>query len=330
MAKRTDFRSEIKRLEQGIRVAWFINFAIIWVLVIAIGVVFGLSTRVSNAQLAQEMLVFAGIGLVVALIIMAVVSGSAERILLSAPAGDAVEVTNGQLKNIVEEMAIAAALEQQPRVYILRGSGVCNAYASADSKGNSMVVVTEELLDLLNTREELEGVIAHEIGHIKTGDSQAMTKLVALTSTTAIIGSMASRMLFFGGGRRNSDSNNSNGTNPIAIVIIVLSYIFLIAAPFLSKIAESYMSRERESRADASAVEFTRNPTGIAQALIALENGADHYGSKSEAKNFGETIGPVAFYNPSFAGLDLSSHPSTKKRVAALKAMGAQVDDSSL
>ncbi|MDR0199312.1 MAG: M48 family metalloprotease [Streptococcaceae bacterium] len=322
--ERVDFRTEIKRLHRGIRVAWVINFAILWILVIAIGVVFGLGTHVTNAQLAQYMGGFAAIGFVVALIVMFVVNSSAERILLAAPAGDSVEVTQGQLKNIVEEMAIAAALPHTPKCYVLRGSGVCNAYASADSFGNSMVVVTQELLDLLNTREELEGVVAHEIGHIKTGDSQAMTRLVALTSTTAIIGSMAGRMLWFGGGNRGRNNNNQ-GTNPIALVIVVLSYIFLIVAPLLAKVAESYMSRERESRADASAVEFTRNPTGIAQALIALETGADHYGSQKTAKDFANTVGPVAFYNPEFAGINLSTHPSTPKRIEALIAMGAQV-----
>ncbi|MDR0297481.1 MAG: M48 family metalloprotease [Streptococcaceae bacterium] len=325
----TTFRDELARLKTGIRIAWVLNFGILWLVFIAVGVVLGLSTHVSNQQLANFLVVDAAVAALLAVLVMFIVNAQATRILLAAPAGDSVEITSGQLKNIVEEMAIAAALPKTPRVYELRGSGVANAYASADNFGNAQVVVTAELLDLLNTREELEGVIAHEIGHLKTGDSQAMTRLVALTSTTAIIAGMAGRLMFWGGGGGNRRGNNrdGNGNNPIAIVIIVLSFIFLMVAPLLSKVAESYMSRERESRADASAVEFTRNPTGIAQALIALENGSDHYGSKKMREDFGNTIGPVAFFNPLSAGLNLSTHPSTEKRVKALIAMGAQVEE---
>jgi heat shock protein HtpX len=323
----SNFRDEIERLKKGIRVAWFINFFILWLVFIAAGSVLMLRTRnISNQQLLEFMGGLAVVAALVAAVVMVFVDKHATRILLEEPAGDAVEIKDGQLYNIIEEMSIAAQLKQVPRLFELRGSGVANAYASADSQGHAMVVVTQELLALLTTREEIEGVIAHEIGHIVEGDSQAMTKLVALTSTTAIIAGAASRFLFYGGmggGRRGN--NREGGSNPLAIIIVVLSFIFLIIAPLLSRVAESYMSRERESRADASAVKFTRNPTGIAKALLSLENGTDRLQQKS-LKDFNKTIGPVAFFNPMALQMNLSTHPSTEKRVEKLIEMGAQVE----
>ncbi|HEY0221885.1 MAG TPA: M48 family metalloprotease [Lactovum miscens] len=324
----TTFRDEISRLKKGIRIAWIINFAIIWILCIAIGVVFTLSTRVSNQQLATQMLIIAAISLVISIIVMFFVSNYSTRILLEAPAGDAVHLSEGQIFNIVEEMAIAANLPKIPEVYLLRGSGVANAYACADNLGNTQVVITQELLDVLNNREELQGVIGHEIGHIVEGDSQAMTKLVALTSTTALIAGAAGRMMFWGGGRRSND-NREGGNNPLAIVIIIISFIFLIVAPLLAKVAESYMSRERESRADASSVQFTRNPTALASALLALERGSRKE-DKQSLKNFNQTIGPVAFFNPMSLKMSLSTHPTTRKRIEKLREMGAQIDPDNL
>lgn len=324
--KTTNFRNEISRLHKGIRLAWAINFGILWLVFIAAGSLLLLRTRgITNAQVFTFMIEIAIVAAIIAAIVMFFVDRHATRILLAAPAGDSVEITSGQLYNIVEEMSIAAQLKNVPRLYELRGSGVANAYASADEHGNSQVVVTEELLAILSNREEIEGVIAHEIGHIIEGDSQAMTKLVALTSTTAIIAGTAGRFMFWGGGGNRDRDREGNNSNPIAIVIIVISLIFLLVAPLLSKIAESYMSRERESRADASAVKVTRNPTGIAQALISLENNTSRLKEKS-LKDFNKTIGPVAFFNPMALHLNLSTHPSTEKRVDALIKMGAQVE----
>jgi len=321
----TTFRSEISRLRTGIRIAWLVNFTIIWLVFIAAGVVLTLNSRVTNIQLGVELGGIAVLAAVLAAIVMFFVSRFATKILIEAPAGDAVRVKDGQIYNIVEEMSIAARLKNVPDVYLLRGSGVANAYAAADNSGHAQVVVTQELLNILTTREELEGVIGHEIGHILEGDSQAMTKLIALTSTTALIAGVATRFMFWGGGNRRSNNNNSEGNNPIALVIVVLSFIFLLVAPLLAQVANAYMSRERESRADSSAVQFTRNPTGLANALIALEKGSQRLDKKS-LKDFNKTIGPVAFFNPMSLQMALATHPTTEKRIEKLREMGAQVE----
>ncbi|MFV0556241.1 MAG: M48 family metalloprotease [Lactovum sp.] len=320
----TNFRNEIVRLKKGIRIAWMINFTILCFVFIAGLSLINLNTYSTNSELLASMMTNVAISVFLAVIVMFFVSKQATAILLSAPAGDAVEQTTGQLYNIVEEISIAASLKHPPRLYLLRGSGVPNAYACADNSGNSQVVVTEELLNILKSREEIEGVIAHEIGHIVQGDSQAMTKLVALTSITALIAGTASRFIYFGGSRnRNSRDNKSN---PLAIIIVVVSMIFLTVAPLLAKVAEAYMSRERESRADASAVQFTRNPTGLATALLHLEGGVVNL-QKKDQEVFNKTLGPVAFFNPMSLKMDLSTHPSTEKRVHDLIAMGAQIDN---
>lgn len=320
--KKTNFKNEIERLNKGVKIAWFINFVILWLVLIASGIFITLkSSNITNAQILNQSILISVLTLPLAIILMLIVSSQSTRILLNAPDGNSTEITEGQLYNILEELAIAARLKSIPRLYVLQNSGIANAYAIADTHGNSQVVLTSELLSVLQTREEVEGVVAHELGHIISGDSQAMTKLVALTSTTGIIAGMATRMLF---SKDNSDSNKSS--NPLAIGLIVFSFIFLLAAPFLSKLSETYMSRERESRADASAVKLTRNPNGLAKALIDLELNVNITSkNKSNLKTFGKTIGPVAFFNPTALKINMNTHPTTQQRLENLKQMGADI-----
>lgn len=240
---------------------------------------------------------------------------------MSAASRDLVEVTSGPIFNIVEEISLASGWrgDKMPKVYISTGSGIANAYAISDSRGNSRVIVTEELVSILN-REEVSAVIAHEFGHIVSGDSQDMTKLIALTSSVSLISGIATR--FWG-------HNDNNSKNPLAIVLVVLSLIFLMIAPLLSKISQAYMSRTRESQADALSVKFTRNPTALATALLKLESTAPQMNKENNQK-FEKKVGELAFYHSNLHGLKLASHPPTEDRVNALVAMGADIRPSAI
>jgi heat shock protein HtpX len=317
--KDKSFYAELERLKKGIRIAWVINFAILFLTIDAAFIFIFLDTDSSNTEIGSFLVVSSGISLVLSLLSMLIVSRNTSKILMGAPGSDSIKLTEGQLYNIVEECSIAAGLQTVPDVFLSLGSGVMNAYAVSDAK-TSRVIITDELAKVLN-REEIKSVLAHEIGHIVSGDSAAMTKLVGLTSTVSIISGLSSRMLGFGNNKRSDDSN---GTNPIAIVLIVLSLVFLLVAPLLSKIAESYMSRDRESQADAMSVKITRNPTPLATALLKLDSHAKQT-DKEAVKKFQSKAGNLAFYASPLSSA-LSTHPPTEQRVKALIGMGANVD----
>jgi heat shock protein HtpX len=314
-----NFRSELTRLKKGIKVAWAINFVLLTLTYEAAMIFVGLSNKITN----EALIVFIAGTLVIAAIASAitivVVTARSSKILMTAASRDLERVTSGPIFNMVEEMAIAAGVRGSkfPEVFIARNTGVANAYALSDAKGNSRVIVTEEILQILN-REELQAVIAHEFGHIVSGDSQDMTKLIALTSSVSIISGVATR--FWGGG-----GNNNSKNNPIAIVLIILSGIFLLIAPLLSNLSQAYMSRTRETQADALSVKFTRNPTALAKALLKLEQTSGQM-SKEKMKKFGGKVGSLAFYAPSLKGLSFATHPPTDARLEVLIAMGAQMD----
>lgn len=320
MSKRTNFRSELSRLKTGIKVAWATNFILLTATYEAAMIFIGLSNKISNQGLVTFICATLVIAALASVITIAVVTARSSKILMTAASKDLEPVTSGPIFNMVEEMAIAAGVRGSkfPEVFIARNTGVANAYALSDAKGNSRVIVTEEILQILN-REELQAVIAHEFGHIVSGDSQDMTKLIALTSSVSIISGIATR--FWGGGGNNSNSKN----NPIAIVLIILSGIFLLIAPLLSNLSQAYMSRTRETQADALSVKFTRNPTALAKALLKLEQSSDRM-DKDQLKKFGGKVGSLAFYAPRLKGLSFATHPPTEDRLKALIAMGAQMD----
>lgn len=321
MGKENSFRNELLRLKKGVRIAWVINFFLLTFTYEAAIIFIMLSTTVTNSELVLFLIASFVVSMIAAALTVVIVTISSRKILMSAASRDLEEVTSGTVFNIVEEIGLASGLRGNkiPKVFIARGSGVANAYAISDAKGNSRVIVTEEILQILN-REELQAVIAHEFGHVVSGDSQDMTKLIALTSSVSMISGAATR--FWRGG-------DSGSKNPIAIVLIILSAIFLMIAPLLSKVSQAYMSRTRESQADALAVKFTRNPTGLANALLKLENSA-HLMDTENTDKFGKKVGALAFYRPNLSSFSTATHPPTQDRVDALVSMGAVINQSTL
>ena len=219
------------------------------------------------------------------------------------------EATRKYLENIVEEMSIAAGLSASeiPEIGIIP-SDEPNAFALSGKDG-SLVAVTTGLLQLVN-REELQAIIANEVGHLLAGDSKAMTKLIAMSSIVAVVSGIGTRI--FGG--RGGDNKN-----PLAIVLIVLSLIFLIAAPFLSQLANASMQRKRESQADAMAVRLTRNPDALARALRKIDG---TYRSVPFPKKKG-SVDHAAKQLAFFSRDSFKTHPPIEERVQQLKRMGA-------
>ncbi len=171
-----------------------------------------------------------------------------------------------QLINIVEEMALAASVPM-PKIYILPNEEI-NAFAAGTNPDNAAIAITEGALNILN-REEIQGVIAHEFGHIYNGDMKISMRLAAMVMGFFIVLYIGMRILQFSGmssSRRSDENGERRGGNPIALAAIILM-IAGVVTWFFGSILKAAVSREREYLADACAVQFTRSGRGIANAL---------------------------------------------------------------
>ena len=172
-----------------------------------------------------------------------------------------------ELYHVVQDMAMVAQIPM-PRVYIVEDVSP-NAFATGSKPENAAVAATTGLLALMN-REELESVMGHEVSHIRNYDIRISTIAVALTSAVTMLSSMAGRMVWYGGGgRRRNDRDNDNG---LGIVLMIVSLLALLLAPLAATLVQLAISRQREYLADASSVELTRNPRGMINALLKLDN----------------------------------------------------------
>ena len=173
-------------------------------------------------------------------------------------------MTYKRLHNLVEGLCIASGLPK-PRVYVIDDPAP-NAFATGRNPKHAAIAVTTGLLDTMN-RVELEGVVAHELSHIKNYDILVSTLAVTLVGTIAIITDITLRMMWWNGGRAHRSGDRNDRGNPLALIGIVL----LILAPFIGKIMQATVSRRRETLADVSAVRMTRYPPGLISALEKLQ-----------------------------------------------------------
>lgn len=170
--------------------------------------------------------------------------------------------------HIVEDMAMVAQIPM-PRVFVIEDRGL-NAFATGSSPENAAVAATTGLLSVMN-REELEGVVGHEVSHIRNYDIRISTIAVALASAVTMLSSMGGRMMWYGAGRsqRRQDNSRSSGSD---LVVVIFSLITILLAPLAATLVQLAISRQREYLADASGVELTRNPQGLIRALEKLDH----------------------------------------------------------
>lgn len=241
---------------------------------------------------------------------------SGEQILLATAGARQISKQDApQLYNVVEEMKIASGLPVVPKVYII-DSHVPNAFAVGLKPERAAVAVTSGLLSKLN-RDELQGVIAHEIGHIANRDTLFMTMAGVTMGAVVILADLFLRGLWFSGGGNRRRS--SKGGGQIEMIIFVLTILLAILAPLLSQLLYLATSRKREYLADASAAQFTRYPEGLASALEKISDNQEKNFSKSR------TLAPMFIVNPmaSWEGTSglFSTHPPTAERVRILRGM---------
>ena len=182
--------------------------------------------------------------------------------------------------NLVEGLCIASGLPK-PRLYIVDDPAP-NAFSTGRNPKHAAIAVTTGLLDKMN-RVELEGVLAHELSHIRNYDVLVMTLAVTMVGIIALLSDFFLRIMFWTGGRGGRDDNNSN--NPLGIVFAILGFVLLIFAPIIAALMQMAVSRKREYLADASGVQLTRYPPGLISALEKLKDDhtATHFASKATA-----------------------------------------------
>jgi heat shock protein HtpX len=227
-----------------------------------------------------------------------------------------------QLYNIVEEMRIAAALPATPKVFIVE-SRAPNAFA-VGTPDNAAVAVTTGLLSVLS-RDELQGVVAHEIGHIKNQDSRFMTIAGIMLGVIVIIADVYTRSMFYGGmgQRRSSSSDRDGGGNQLQIVLFVVAIVLAIIAPILANLLYLACSRSREYLADASSAVFTRYPEGLASALEKISRSSVPLDSATRVTAPMYIINPLSKACGNQAFSLFSTHPPTEERIRILRSMAS-------
>ncbi len=235
-----------------------------------------------------------------------------DRIVLAA--SRAKEVTHDdapQLFNVVEEMAIASGLPM-PKVYIIDDTAP-NAFATGRDPEHASVAVTSGLLEKLD-RDELQGVIAHEMSHVGNFDTRYAMLVGIIVGTSVLISDFFLRGLWFGGGRRRE------GGGQIQLIMIVIAIVFAILAPLFARLLQLSISRQREYLADATAVKLTRNPKGLADALQKISEDREVLEVANRATAHLYIVNPIKKFEKRAKGL-FSTHPPIEERIQILRSL---------
>ncbi|MCW8966319.1 MAG: M48 family metallopeptidase [Candidatus Pacearchaeota archaeon] len=203
--------------------------------------------------------------------------------------------------DLVEALTLASGLAM-PKLYVMDSQQI-NAFASGRDPQNAVICVTKGALEKLD-RHELEGVLAHELGHVANYDIRYITLVTVMVGMISIISQMFLRSLWF----RSGDNNNKNN------IFLIIGIVMAILAPIVVQLVQLGISRKREFSADATAVKFTRYPSGLIKALEKIKKDV-----VEPEKRVSKAIAPLFFANP-FKGLT-STHPPLDKRIEVLKRM---------
>ena len=220
-------------------------------------------------------------------------------------------------------MSIAAQLPKMPRVFIVDDPSP-NAFAVGRDPNKASVAVTIGLLRMLN-RDELQGVVAHEIGHIKNRDVALMTTAGIMLGAIVILADLGMRAMWFGGGARRSRDDSGGGGGAQAIMMIV-ALIFMILSPILAQLIYFALSRRREYLADASGAMYTRWPEGLASALEKLGGTSIPQADQNRVTAPMYIVRPLRQNEHRSLSSAFSTHPPLEKRIAVLRGMGQNAD----
>lgn len=304
---RIDFRDQIARNK---RKSFFMIF-LIFIIFLILGYVIGMAFS------PEYFFVIMILAIIISILYILISYYNSEKIALtSVKAKPASRSEHKMFYDLVEGLTIASGLPM-PKLYIMESKQI-NAFASGRDPRHSVVCVTEGCLEKLD-RRELEGVLAHELGHIGNYDMRYMTIVAVMVGMIAIISEIFLRSLWFSsmtGGRGNSDNNKAQ------IIFLILGIFLAILAPIVVYLVQLSISRKHEYSADATAVKFTRYPDGLIRALKKIKSDYEKpsEGTMSKQKNKpSKALAPMFFANP-FKAMG-STHPPIEKRIKALERM---------
>jgi len=218
------------------------------------------------------------------------------------------------LRDTVEGLSLAAGVPT-PKVYVVPSDEI-NAFATGRDPEHASVAVTRGLLNALD-RQELEGVLAHELSHIRNRDVTFMPLVAVLVGLVAILSHIILRTYRFGGGRRGRRGRGDGDKRGLEIAILAVGFLLAIFAPLLTRIVQFAVSRKREYLADASGAELTRYPEGLASALEKIKG---HNRGKMDVS---EAVSHLFIADPNRSALDAlyATHPPLEERIKRLRAM---------
>jgi heat shock protein HtpX len=225
-----------------------------------------------------------------------------------------------QLLNVVEEMRLAGGLPP-PRVWVIEDSAP-NAFATGRDPKHASVAVTTGLLDKLD-REQLQGVIGHEMSHIGNLDIRFTLLVGVLVGSIALLADWFLRFTFWGGGGRRGNDDRGGGGGAAAL-IFVLAIVLAVVAPLIGRLVQAAVSRTRESMADATAVELTRNPIGLARALRTISDDQEVLEVANRATQHLYIVNPIKSFEERAKSL-WDTHPPIGERVRALENIAGQM-----
>ena len=222
---------------------------------------------------------------------------------------------NLKLVNILDSLMVSSGLEHRPQLYVVEDSQP-NAFATGRDPQHAVICVTTALLEKLDYYE-LEGVIAHEMSHIKNYDIRLSAIVTVMVGFVVMLSDLFSRALFWGGIKDSDDDSKGNA------ILMIIGLIFLILSPIFGKLMQLAVSRKREFLADATAVEFTRNPDGLISALQKLESDPNELQTANNSTAHMYMVNPFrknAVNSKKKKSSSIwSTHPSTEDRIEALR-----------
>jgi heat shock protein HtpX len=259
-----------------------------------------------------------------AIVLAAVLSAGAyfggdSLVLGASGAREVGERDQPQLVNVVREMSLAANVPE-PRVFLIDDSAP-NAFATGRDPQHASVAVTTGLLQKLD-REELQGVIGHELAHVANYDIRFSLLVGVLVGSIALLADMMARFWFWGGAMRRRGSDRSGGGGGAAILTVV-GLVVAILAPIFASLVQMAVNRQREYLADATSVEMTRNPYGLERALAKLAADTEPLEVANRATQHLYIVNPVKKLDKSASGL-FSTHPAIVDRINRLRRLTGQ------
>jgi len=239
--------------------------------------------------------------------------GGDSLVLSVSGAKEVDEAAAPQLLNVVREMSIAANVPM-PKVYVIDDTAP-NAFATGRDPKHASVAITTGLLDKLD-REELQGVIGHEMSHVRNFDIRFALLVGVLVGSIALLADFFLRFTFWGGGRRSRDDRG--GSSGLQAIFFVLAIVLSILAPIAARLVQLAVNRQREYLADASSVQLTRNPYGIERALAKISEDQEVLEVANRATQHMYFTNPIKKFEQRASGL-FSTHPPTIERINRLR-----------